>query len=724
MAYYSPILIITDGTAENTVDLLNPSAGYILCDWSPVRPGLQYDYVTDTVSGLRRPTGVRFDTPIDTFTVTCRDTTAGKAIAHERKLSRILRNAVRFWTNTNQIEQPYYIVARAKNEAVKRYALILSTSLHNSGNPYAQPFATNAKNKTTTDLQFNIEHDLWSPDPPFVTRNGKVTSSADSPYWFETNVGYHESNTYSGENIGDVAGWTSGGIVGFAAAANHGAFTSFDKVVRGSGGLDVLNTGYSAIDLFNSTTDYTYFGVDSTKKHIFNNIVLIPAKSTSSSHGTLSVQYYGESGWTNINSRDTSHGMKKPGILSWLNPHNMQPATLYGMLGWWVRVKRTGGDSTGTRAQVLPYTVAWNHIEIPETAKGDAGVRLDIRFTQQAWDNDDRISNFTYETEETPDKVVIGGTRKELISCISPNYNTYPYSTPAVFVKPTDTDMMTGFSVMKSSPYGVAHFAHVNPNKFTIIGDYESVAAVQFRQNQSSMYSGNFRAFWRFRLSPYGGSDILYRPSNVTLTFRGRVGYRQGEEGGSGIDSTDTVSWFQTGQAQLIKSPASRFYVYDMGTVSLGDPTYVGQGSIDMYQTMDLQVKYSQADGSGIRFNVVDLVLIPVDEFFMEMDIPKTVNSNFAPVPSQDVIINTASALGKLNGHVASHDGSYFDRVQGKRGNVSFPVGRPLWIDGDGSTYLHFFSWNTQRMESSPSDTFPIDIATAPVYLSAIGDEL
>lgn len=724
MAYFPPILIITDGTADNTVDLLNPSSGYLLCDWKPVRPGLQYDYRTDNTSGLRRPTGVRFDTPIDTFTVSCRDTTVGKAIAHERRLTRILRNAVRFWTNTNQIEQPYYIVARARDEAVTRYALILSTSLHGSGNPYAQPFATNSKNKATSDLQFNIEHDLWSPDPPFTTRNGKVVSSVDSPYWFENNIGYHENNTYLGENIGDVATWTSGGIVGFAAAANHGAITSFDKVVRGSDSLDILNTGYSAVDVFNVTTDWTYFGVDATKKHIFNNIVLIPAKSTSSNHGTFTAQYWTNSSWVNINIRDTSHGMKKPGIISWLNPDNMDTTTLYSMNGWWVRVKRTGGDAQSTKAQVLPYTVSWNHIEIPQEAKGDAGVRLDIRFTQQAWDNDDRIHPLTYETEEPPNKVVIGGTRKEILSCISPNYYTYPYSTPAVFVAPYNSAYITQFGSMKTSPYGYVQYSHVNPNTFQILGNFDGIGAVQFRQNYESMYSGNFRAFWRFRLSPYGGSDVLYRPSNITLGFQGRVGYRQGEEGGSGIDATDEIRWFQTGPTQLLRSPASRFYVYDMGVVSLGDPNYIGQGYVDMYQTMELRVKYSEPDGAGIRFNIVDLVLIPVDEFFLEMDIPKTVNSNYAPVPSQDVIVNTATSLGKLNGHVASHDGSYFNRAQGKRGNVSFPVGRPLWLDGDGSTYLHFFSWNTQRMESSPSDTFPIDIATSPMYLSAIGDTL
>jgi len=747
MPYYPPILQITDGTSANTINLLNTVNGYILCDWNPARPNLNFNYMVDQQSGLRQPIEMGFDTPVDTFTFSLRDTSVDAVIAWSRKLNRILLNASKFWTQSNYVSRPYYLVVRARDEVYTRYATIFSASLHNSGNPFAQPFATNAKNKLEQDLQVSIEHDLWTPVPPSESVQGNITSFQFDPWTGGYPVyGDTADNTYLNAGTIQETDWNFNGAMSFAAAANHCAITKWDYIIKdleGGGTVDLTDTSIASPDIFTGNF-WTYFG--STSEHIPTNITLIPSKWSVGMPGYLQAEYSDAESYLNdyfdyLEIRDTTATLSpstcmKPGIVSWIPPENHRNWSMFGHSAKWVRVRRAGDVGGSSAVTVVPYGASWNHIKIPKEANGDAGIRLDIRFPQLVWDDNDSPLFTGLIDKWSPEKLIIGGTTKEIISCISPAYSTPPLLAPAAFVLPDPVknagwiySLSTGWT---HTPYYKQASAKIDPSKFSVYGEnnFDTIAEVQFRNLMfSGMYSGNFRAFFRWTPTAYDDTLVKTFNYNLKLSVKARLGNRSGTENAyTGVDPDDNITWVYEGPTQSIYQPRARVYVYDMGVISLGDPSYVGADSPGTYQTIDLMLSMNDPVGLGLSYKTLDLVLIPVDSFYQEVEIP----SDFAPLGhdgeeyTRDVTVRTANIMGRLAGHVSQYDGSYFNGQQTKISNLSFPVGRPLYFNEDEDIYLHFFSYSNKSgdMTSRMFDTFAIDATTVPMYLSAIGNSL
>ena len=733
MAYYSPILKITDGTPENTVDLLNGSTGYILCDWRPASPTLSYNYISNPVSGIKRPNSSAMYPNADTLTLSLRDSSGAGALDRQRKLFSVLQSAIRYWTSDKIVDRPYYLMVRPKDVQTTMYATIFSVTFPDSGNPFSQPFATNAKLKAMTDLALVIEHDFYSPVVPGYSMAGNADGSIVNPYENEDTVGYSLDSIYGTENPYGYPDYS------FVAAMNHGAITQLEYVWKSATWTNLIGYGSPAPTLFSGTGAYTYFGIeyadllDTYDNHQFNAIAFVPSTTNTSTPATFVFERY-MGGWIPLDVMDTTNGFTKPGIISWPTYLPQSRATVNSVYGRWVRAKITGGTSQMPRVQTPPYVVGWNMFTVPSSAKGDAGARLDMRFSIGNWGTTESKDSFDYHAE--PTNIIIGGSQRMIYTHISPahfeNKNGTPF-TGAMWNTPYPSSLIeTGTWYTDITPYSNAVFVRPNPNAPNyaeyLSGQFTRVAQVTFTNSGNNMYSGNFRAFVRFHISKYTGAEKQDRKAELpSMSMFAEVANRNGIWDGTVPDEEDPVVIIQKTPMYSFTNISQHTYALDLGVITLGDPGFSGRGNINMYQSVIMNLRYDNAAALGSTLNLDDLVLIPVDEYYMEMYIPKTLVPNFAESKNyvRDIIINTASSIGELEGFSAIHDGSEFNGVsQFKNGVLSFPVGAPMHLYGDGNSYLYFFSYieSTNGLHiSSLSDQFPIDIAVSPMYTGLSG---
>lgn len=732
---YPAIVQITDGTWENTVNFLGPTAGYILCDWRPARPGLKYTYKVDPSSGVSRPHGWGMDAPVESFTLTARDSSPGATIAHERKLTRILLAAVHYWTDPTPGSAPYYLAVRAQGEAIIRYATIFDVQFHDSGNPFAQPFASNSKHRASTDLTLALTHDLFSPLVPGTTKAPLAYAYISDPYEGKGISGIHPDNAFNTNQTPSNSDDYS-----FVGIANHGAINKFDNIFLPTGQDMVNDVMPSNPVLFPAGGDgWTYFGIagntsEYVNQHKFLNIVIIPSSISTGSAVTWHAQYYAFElgGWVNIEVRDTTAGMTKPGILSFISPPAWSPTTVNSVEGMYVRVRRATGLASRTYVQMMPYPASWNFATIPASAKGDMGVRVDFRFTQSSWT--EPVDGTLIEQHAASNRVMIGTSRKRIISHITPQYHDAPLANGATWNlrKPVDNLFITNFDLSLYTPYFRTLYFKPAPNTQLQLlgGDYfRSVAQVTFTDDGNNMYSGNFRAFLRWYPANWSHGGVFSGSpiEGPDCDWRAQIGYRKGNwVSGSVPDINDDLEIFHTTPTRQFTRVRPRMYGVDLGVITLGDPNYTGSGNINMYQTIDIQWRPKNVRAVSYMYRIADLVLIPVDDYFMEIEVPNVLVHGNTSDYDRDIIVNSASSLGKLEGYVGDHTDDVYGSPQFKQGNLAFPVGSPMYFPQGGDTNLYFFSYHIANgvIQSSLSDTFNLELATQPLYSSAIGDVL
>lgn len=158
------VLKITDGTSINTINLLSPSFGYILCDWRPARPELELVMNRNWFSGIETPASVVQRPIIDTMIFNARHNDVDRLILDEQKLNRILYMANLYWTGDRAVHYPFYFVAKNKDETGLRYSTIFSAQLHDDSNPYTSPFFTHRP--ASVGLTVPTSHSEWIDHPP------------------------------------------------------------------------------------------------------------------------------------------------------------------------------------------------------------------------------------------------------------------------------------------------------------------------------------------------------------------------------------------------------------------------------------------------------------------------------------------------------------------------------------------------------------------------------
>lgn len=195
----TPILRITDGTQEGTVDLLN-IRGWLLKEWNPsvAEPKGGGIFRSSPLIDGRKLAYRKMDNITDTFNLVGSDGDQNGMIASIRKLQSILEKATEYWTSGFQNE-PVWIEAKGPLESGTRYAVIDDYRLSGFGSPYQQPFF-NCQNSATEAILI-IEHGFWQDTVP-GERGHCVELQSRTDY---TSVKYYDSGTfYPNHPLADV----------------------------------------------------------------------------------------------------------------------------------------------------------------------------------------------------------------------------------------------------------------------------------------------------------------------------------------------------------------------------------------------------------------------------------------------------------------------------------------------------------------------------------------
>lgn len=170
---------ITDGSAENTVNLLSPAAGVHLYDWVP-----QVTPYADVLSGQQGEGLVvarRLNTVGEKLEFDIDDLTQDSLMGRLGKLLRLLERGVGFWTS-RWATDPVYLVLQPTFGANPQYASLRNYSLPELSAIFDQPFLA-YNNAVFTELTLNIERDQWQDQPP---QTGAAIRCFNSQPWNTT----------------------------------------------------------------------------------------------------------------------------------------------------------------------------------------------------------------------------------------------------------------------------------------------------------------------------------------------------------------------------------------------------------------------------------------------------------------------------------------------------------------------------------------------------------
>lgn len=355
------VLLITDGTPVNTIDLLSRRFGYLLCDWRPARGQFEFIQNKNWFSGVETPASITQKPHVESMTFSARHSNVDALIVDEQKFSRILKFANLYWTNNPSVTRPFYIVAKGKEETNLRYAPLFTAQLHDDVSPFSAPFFQ--KKPASTDLIVPMTHGAWLdyvPGKGGLDMYENVNSTSFSSLTFKTQGTYF---------INDDAR---------IFLTNSFRHANIYYLFRGPDATNWLeqpeDVGYELVD---NGGDYTYFGVDENTSApwiigrgwpgLWFNIIT-PAVFASGDPVWIWQIYLetspGVFAWTTVTVEDGTNGLTQPGTVQF-NDTNLPwgLATVNTKSGHWVRFIKGAGTITqnpaiGLRhpsATVLPH---------------------------------------------------------------------------------------------------------------------------------------------------------------------------------------------------------------------------------------------------------------------------------------------------------------------------------------------------------------------------------
>lgn len=729
------ILKITDGTIQGTVDLLSPVYGYLLCDWRPSRPNPVVTSNKDFFTGADIPSYVTHDSAVDTFTLNARDGSQDRLIADERKLINLLRKAPKYWTGDQTVVSPVYIEARARDETTTRYAVILSSEYHDSSNPYAQPFAS--IKPASTDLVIAITHDGWTSIKP----GNEGFAGVYAGQWadgYNKWTGYRESMNRD-NHPGDQKQ---------VAVTNYIAQATIDHILIPE---TATSPQYDATTLPSSQTyelfpvpltpgDWTYFGSETyyngvpfppiQEQQKFNNVIIHAQEGTFESV-VLEAQIWFTDGmaewWEDVELYQKPHG---DNFVYYFDSYNMAETELFGYpLGSWVRMRRVSDNGEYVVPIVNPYTVTSNHISIEESNIGDFGTRVDLEFHAHEVANNTNIGLYY----DNPTTVAIGyrsrnrnpgalsppnNIRAHLRTMISPADATQPFQPTGALWSHWDVrDSSYGkrnynTAASQTSPTGYYFYRRylksedVGNDGWSLQPSIFPLCRISLRDEQ---YTGKFRVFLRFETR---GT----MPPNFSLY--GQYGTRS--QKGSFFSSSDGTYILGTMPTVTYNQFNTKLIVYDGGVVDLSNRV-MARGNLLTFQFIVIP---HEELAWNTNYYVYDLVLIPVDEFFIEIDFEYGLK-----FPKKISLLS-----GQTNG-LFTTDLGYYTSLFGSTEYVSLssPIVSPrrimhLDMNGEGAFYFFAYNkhggggWGSPSITSDLMTTLDCTVNVYPMYMSSLGD--
>lgn len=589
-------LVITDGTTDdagirNQVDLLSPSGFCILedGDWQPAitEPKGGGVWRDSQLADGRRPADFKAANVNEAMTLTVSALDQDALIRDTQNLRRLLNKARTYGPTAWQTE-PVWIEAQSPGESEMRYSIIWNYSTPNDGNPYEEPFWGKVASAGMNDFTLGLEREpYWRPDEP-----GTGTTVATSAL-----------EAYDGRNLGNVddTGTREPTVADEVYVANKRNVANITNVHyfdsnANNWSANLLVAGLPVAMLPNPilADDVIVFGIDTTVADSGPFCSLVFDIGTAMALVTGQQWKYSRTGadptvnWPNLTVQDNTDqdgamtGMPFDtlgvGSVHWEQPSDWTTqnptvnAVALGVTGYWVAMDIltvAGGDTPPWQQNRDIYSIVWPYVEIASTAVlGDVEAILRTIVRNQA-DTNNTAALIAWENR------VICGLRS-----ISRGSNFTAY------INFSDEQNPAGITIQSSGFYG---------NDTTVpTGRSAPIAAVGGTGNIiidspiSTEYLGTFHGYLRYQMT--SGT-----PANATIQVTGRY---------------EALTYFFVSPLH-VPANTNAYQVFDLGRIDIG---YGTQGQIPTH----LFFQAATTGGGGDNFKLIDMILIPVDEWAMD----------------------------------------------------------------------------------------------------------
>ncbi len=570
MAYY-PVLAVTDGTT--TVPFLAQGNGLYLVKAAFGRPQIKGggNWKDSSLSDGRRLALARFTNVSDAYTLGVRGYAQDDIAYHLQNLSRLLEAARNYWTAGELINNaPVYVERQGGREANIEYATVLNYNIPNDPDFFSQPLINQLNTLATEDVTLDIEHRIWSENPPGLAAGTAVQKSA--------------TQVFNGVTYGRAA--TTANEVFVANRHNNANITNiwrFDASVPSYTALFGAALPYDLLPAVPAAGDILYCGSDNAVADSgpFSNVIF--DISIAQANITTIVFEYWNGAWVAIpNYADETNSFRNTGVRSFNfeQPNDWTTTAINGVTAWWIRFRVTvvgGGPTPPRQANRQPYATTW-----PAVAVAAAQVGGDI--TALA-----RFKFYTYSyaggglgTQQTIYRMTAGlraagrgaAFRSYLNAADEQNFTGL-----SIFLGGTSAPV---YATAAKAPTGRA--VRYNP-----AGASDGLVAFRLETALTGQFNGTFRAYARVYLN----SAVTDCSINLRVQFN--------------YNSPNAYYWRSP---DFYPANNVDFLVIDFGQIQIPG-TAVKPGEVN--QT-DLTLTILNGTGNPNLY-VYDLILIPVDEW-------------------------------------------------------------------------------------------------------------
>lgn len=581
------ILNITDGTT--TISLINPSSGFHLINWVPAITDYKGGGVFQDppLADWRQLRVAKWATATENFGLTINGQNPNGVAYMLQELRRLLEKANAYWT-TDWQNTPVYLEARAKCETNTRYCLVVKGRLANDQNYYRQPFT--GIRTTMRDLPLVIERRAWQDLAP-----GSKTSVSLSNQVDYNSVTYGRGATTANEIY----------------HANKRSVANITNIHITTAGANIQNASLPRAITNVSGANPTYFGISTsvTDSGPFDSLIF---DIGTAQVGATIVWEYWNGAWTSIGSslRDDTNQFKNTGVnsVAWIQPSDWVAASPGGALpsGYYVRARVTAtGSVNATQQNRNIYSQTVPYVEV-----GNAQIPGDIPALVQL-----TVANMLYQGVISTDqlKKIIFGLRSTSrgVSAFTPYINI------------SDEQNPTGISI--SAGNGTFTTATQYPtgrvSVLTVGGAgsaTQNLAIVTLDNTISTEFYGRYRAY--IRTGAITGFSAIQAKIQV-------------------LDASATGVLFDSGYYSVPINNTD-FTVVDLGQLSiLPEATRTDPGDVI------LRVRFDYTATGATSITLIDIIIIPIDEWSAEFIAPDDLFSNLIDADSlrQKKVIETLS---------------------------------------------------------------------------------
>lgn len=352
-------LTISDGTTE--ISLINLATGIHLFSWTPAIT--QYKgggvFRNNPQATGRRLVSKTFDTAIETFDLKVDNLDRNALIRQMQEVLRLLEKATDYWTSDWQ-NTIVFLTAQAECEDNPRYAEIVSYSVPQLDNPYAQPFLSITDKPLFDNITLAIERAQWKANIP---GNGTAVQISNTQAFDGRTLGRTATTTVNNVFVGNKH-----------TIANLTDIYTFDNSLAAFSAN--LMDAALPFDLFPDPAgdeDIIYFGIDTSLSNSgpFTSLVLDIGDAAAGTH-TIEWEYWDGAAWSSLTVfdwTDDSGEFRNTGVNSvhWITPSDWVTRSVNGVTGYWVRAR----IDTFTSMTTIPtqqnrdiYSIILPYIEI------------------------------------------------------------------------------------------------------------------------------------------------------------------------------------------------------------------------------------------------------------------------------------------------------------------------------------------------------------------------